>query len=47
MTLKAEEFIARFFRHILPNGFYKIRYNGFLTSANSTNKKEAFFQLIE
>ncbi len=46
MELKAEEFISRFFRHILPNGFYKIRYYGLLASANSMTKKEVVFQLI-
>jgi len=46
MKLKAEEFISRFFRHILPNGFYKIRYYGLLASANSISKKEVVFQLI-
>jgi hypothetical protein len=45
MKLKAEEFISRFLRHILPNGFYKIRYYGLLASANSV-KKEVVFQLI-
>jgi hypothetical protein len=46
MELKAEEFISRFFRHILPNGFYKIRYYGLLASANNMTKKEVVFQLI-
>lgn len=45
MELKAGEFISRFFRHILPNGFYKIRYYGLLASVNSV-KKSAVFQLI-
>ena len=30
MTLKADEFIRRFLLHILPKGFVKIRYFGFL-----------------
>jgi hypothetical protein len=47
MSLKAEEFISRFFQHVLPNGFYKIRYYGILASANSKSKREAIFQLIE
>ena len=46
MELKADEFISRFFRHILPDGFYKIRYFGLLASANSKTKKEVVFQLI-
>jgi len=31
MTLKAEEFIRRFLLHVLPKGFRKIRYFGFLS----------------
>jgi len=46
MEMKADEFISRFFRHILPSGFYKIRYFGVLASANSKTKKELIFQLI-
>jgi hypothetical protein len=38
MTLSAEEFIRRFLLHILPEGFMKIRYFGFLSNKN---KKEA------
>nr|WP_083925302.1 transposase [Flexithrix dorotheae] len=34
MTLSTEEFIRRFMQHILPSGFYKIRYYGLLASAN-------------
>lgn len=46
MEMKADEFIFRFFHHILPSGFYKIRYYGLLASANSKTKKEVIFQLI-
>lgn len=38
MTLAADEFIRRFLLHILPAGFMKIRYFGFLSH---TNKKQA------
>ena len=38
MTLSAEQFIRRFLLHVLPNGFMKIRYFGFLAH---TNKKQA------
>jgi hypothetical protein len=38
MTLEAHEFIRRFLLHILPRGFMKIRYFGFLSH---TNKKQA------
>ncbi len=36
MTLQATEFLRRFCLHILPPGFRKIRYYGFLANANST-----------
>jgi hypothetical protein len=38
LTLAADEFIRRFLLHILPRGFMKIRYFGFLAH---TNKKQA------
>jgi hypothetical protein len=38
MSLDADEFIRRFLLHILPKGFVKIRYFGFLSH---TNKKQA------
>jgi hypothetical protein len=31
-TLSAEEFIRRFLQHILPKGFVKVRYYGFLSA---------------
>ncbi len=37
MTLDTNEFIRRFLLHVLPKGFFKIRYFGFLSH---TNKKE-------
>jgi len=37
MTLNADEFIRRFLLHVLPSGFMKIRYFGFLAN---TNKKK-------
>jgi hypothetical protein len=37
MTLDADEFIRRFLLHVLPKGFFKIRYFGFLSH---TNKKQ-------
>ena len=30
MTLDADEFIRRFLFHVLPDGFHRIRYYGFL-----------------
>jgi len=37
MTVDADEFIRRFLLHVLPKGFMKIRYFGFL--ANKNKKK--------
>ena len=34
MTLDAHEFIRRFLQHVLPRGFHKVRYYGFLTPAS-------------
>lgn len=42
MTLDAGEFIRRFLLHVLPHGFMKIRYFGFL----SNKKKQASIALI-
>jgi predicted Zn-ribbon and HTH transcriptional regulator len=38
MRLEANEFIRRFLLHILPEGFYKIRYYGILSSRNKKTK---------
>ena len=46
MEITAEEFISRFLLHILPSGFYKIRYYGLLAAANSCSKKESVFRII-
>jgi predicted Zn-ribbon and HTH transcriptional regulator len=46
MTIKAEEFIRRFLLHILPKGFMKIRYFGFLASTNKKNSIPLLRQLI-
>ncbi len=34
LTVRADEFIRRFLIHVLPSGFVKIRYYGFLAHAN-------------
>jgi hypothetical protein len=47
MTLDAEEFIKRFLRHVLPSGFYKIRYFGLLAQCNAKSKLQTCFDLIE
>jgi hypothetical protein len=36
MTLEATEFLRRFCLHILPQGFRKVRYYGFMANAHST-----------
>ena len=46
MTVKAEEFIRRFLFHILPKRFMKIRYFGFLASANKKVSIPLLRQLI-
>ena len=38
MTLEAHEFIRRFLLHVLPNGFQRIRYYGFLANYHRTQK---------
>jgi hypothetical protein len=40
LTLRAGEFIDRFLRHVLPTGFYKIRYYGLLANVNSVKKQQ-------
>ena len=38
MTLQAEEFIRRFLLHVLPEGFQRIRYYGFLANRSREQK---------
>jgi hypothetical protein len=38
MTLSADEFIRRFLLHVLPEGFQRIRYYGFLANRNRQEK---------
>ena len=38
MTLAAEEFIRRFLIHVLPDGFHRIRYYGFLGNCHRARK---------
>jgi hypothetical protein len=47
ITLDADEFISRFLQHVLPCGFYKIRYFGFMAMCNMKLKLQACFELIE
>jgi len=38
LTLKVEQFIQRFLLHVLPPGFVRIRYFGFMANRNRTEK---------
>src|SRR5207344_3004543 len=40
MTLDTSEFIRRFLMHVLPSGFHRIRYYGFLTCQTRANNIE-------
>ena len=46
ITLDAHEFIRRFMQHILPCGFYKIRYFGTMALCNAQEKASLCFELI-
>ena len=41
MTLSADEFIRRFLMHVMPNGFHRIRYYGFLGNRHRNEKLAA------
>jgi len=45
ITLDAGEFIRRFLWHVLPCGFYKIRYFGILALCNAKTKTQLCFDL--
>jgi len=46
ITIKAQEFIRRYILHILPKGFMKIRYFGFLAHTNKKTSIPLLRQLI-
>jgi Putative transposase/Transposase zinc-binding domain len=46
MTLSAEEFIRRFLIHVLPDGFQRIRYYGFLSNRHRAEKLAICRQLL-
>ena len=46
MTLSAEEFIRRFLIHVLPDGFQRIRYYGFLSHRCRQDKLAQCRQLL-
>ena len=47
MTINAFEFIRRFLLHILPKGYFKIRYYGLLASRNHSTKLEQCKRLLK
>jgi hypothetical protein len=47
MRLDAMEFIRRFMQHVLPSGFCKIRYFGFMAICNIKTKLAACFALTD
>jgi len=47
MTLDADEFIRRFLLHVLPKGFMKIRYFGFLSHRNKKQAIKLLRKLID
>ena len=46
MTLSADEFVRRFLMHVLPRGFTRIRYYGFLANRHRSEKVAAARRLI-
>jgi hypothetical protein len=46
MTLAAEEFIRRFLLHVVPDGFQRIRYYGFLSNRHRDQKLALCRQLL-
>ena len=46
MPLSADEFIRRFLLHVLPDGFHRIRYYGFLGNRHRQEKLERCRQLL-
>lgn len=47
MSLTADEFIRRFLLHVLPSGFHRIRYYGFLGNRHREEKLEQCRQLLQ
>jgi hypothetical protein len=47
MTLLATEFLRRFFLHVLPKGFVRIRYFGFLANRFRSHCLPLYQQLLE
>jgi len=47
MTLEAQEFLRRFLLHVLPSGFMRIRYYGFLANRNRADNLRLVRRLID
>ena len=47
VTLSAERFLARFLQHVLPAGFQRIRYYGFLANRHRARKLQLCRQLLQ
>ncbi len=47
MELEAPEFIRRFMQHVLPSGFYKVRYFGFMAMRNAKTTLAECYRLID
>ena len=46
MTLTGSEFIRRFLIHVLPSGFHRIRYYGFLGNCHRARKLDRCRELL-
>lgn len=46
MTLSNVEFVRRFLQHVLPSGFFKIRYIGVLAIVHIHGKREQIISLV-
>ena len=46
MTLSADQFIGRFLLHVLPSGFHRIRYYGFLANPHRQKKLQQCHRLL-
>lgn len=47
MTLSAEEFMRRFLQHVLPQGFHKVRFYGFMSSHYKYVFQALRFKLVQ
>ena len=47
MTLSTKEFLRRYLMHILPPGFVKIRFYGFLSNRNKARTLELIRKLLK